>query len=171
LKVILIKLKKLVQFCFSHIVPLSIFSFIVVGYFWIRYELSDIVMTSIITETDSPDHLWKARVQETIYEGMIVTIIDATVQLISAHDPSKVVDILSEDTGGHEYERPRISWASANTLKVTVFTMLQTSIERRDYGGVHIDIVADPAGEEAYAAWRKNLEDEEKTGQDGARTK
>jgi hypothetical protein len=51
-------------------------------------------------------------VQETIYEGIFVTTIDATVQLISASNPSNVIDILSEDTGGQHEARPRIAWTS-----------------------------------------------------------
>ena len=48
----LLYFRKLLRFCFSHIVFLSILSFIIAGYFWIRYELSDIVMTSIVSETE-----------------------------------------------------------------------------------------------------------------------
>jgi hypothetical protein len=47
--------------------------------------------------------------------------------------------------------------------QVIVFYTREAFIKRRDYGGVHIDIVSDPAGEEAHAAyekWRKHFDEE-----------
>jgi hypothetical protein len=142
----------------------SVVIFVGLAYFLPPAKDDVLVTTNLISETDSPDHLWKAIVQEIIREGTFVTTINAAVQLIPASNPSDIIDILWADT--RVQERPRIAWTSANTLAVTVFDIHSVAVERRDYGGIHIDLKVDPAREEARAAyekWWKHFE--EKTAQ------
>jgi hypothetical protein len=122
-----------------------------------------LVTTNLISETDSPDHLWKARVEEIIREGTFVTTINAAIQLIPASNPSDIIDILWADT--RVQERPRIAWTSANTLAATVFDIDSVAIERCDYGGIHIDLKVDPAEGKACAAYEELQKHREETEQ------
>ena len=122
-----------------------------------------LVTTNLISAADSPDHLWKARVEEIIREGTFVTTINAAVQLIPASNPADIIDILWADT--RVQDRPRIAWTSANTLAVTVFDIHSVAIERCDYGGIHIDLKVDPAEGKTCAAHEKSQKHREETKQ------
>jgi hypothetical protein len=122
-----------------------------------------LVTTNLISEADSPDHLWKARVEEIIREGTFVTTINAAVQLIPASNPSDIIDILWADT--RVQERPRIAWTSANTLAATVFDIHSVAVERCDYGGIHIDLKLDPAEGKTCAAYEESQKHREEAKQ------
>jgi hypothetical protein len=126
---------------------------------WIRYETDDDVWTTPIVEELSPDKAWKATVDETVYEGFLVTDVVAEVHLSSMENRNEIVDILGVDTGGHHEERPRISWTSLNVLQVTVPNISYLTVDRRSYDGVLIDLRFDPDDPAARAAWLKK-EDE-----------
>lgn len=52
--------------------------------FWIRYKIADIVWTAPIAEELSPDKAWKATVEETTVEGLMMTDVVAGVYLVSS---------------------------------------------------------------------------------------
>jgi len=128
--------------------------------FWIHNETADVITARLIIEAESPDQLWKAAVVQTDYETWpIITIVTSDVYLISLRDPANVADILAVNTAGTDDIEPRISWSSANTLKVTVWYLPDAMIFRRNYGGVQIDIQGDPRGEAGHAEYLKQMEE------------
>lgn len=122
-------------------------------YFLVKRELTPTIWTTPILEKPSPDGIWTALADETVYEPKFGgSIVIAALHLISAHDPTKIVDILSVDRGD-----PRIVWASSKVLQVTVPNLSYLVVHRREYGGVRIDLRFDPDDPVQRAAWLKWL--------------
>jgi len=103
----------------------------------------DIVWTTPVDAAVSADGAWKAVVDETVYEGVIVTVIIARVHLFSAHDPLKTAEIISVDVDGHE-GRPRIAWTAPNVLQVTVQELSYFTIKLCNYGDIRVDLRMEP---------------------------
>lgn len=55
--------------------------------------------TTLVTETVSPDRMWKAEVDESFCQSPFLTDITDEVRLVSLHGTSRAADILNVDTG------------------------------------------------------------------------
>ncbi len=120
---------------------------------WLSGEPDTIISQDFSADRESPDHLWRARVTETVYEGLMTTVYIADVTLISLRNPSDSVVILHVDTGGHRGERPRVRWTSSDTLRVHVWNMRFVTVARRDHACIHVDLDVDPEGEQDWQAY------------------
>ena len=112
---------------------------------------------TLLTETTSPNQIWKAQVIESLCESTFVTDITAGVHVKPVNGPGLDTDILGVDTGGNSRERPRIAWTAPNVLQVTVPNISYLKVLTREFDGVRIDLRYDPDDPAARAAWRKSL--------------
>jgi len=110
----------------------------------VRYATADVVWTVPIAAAVSPEGTWKAVVDETTVEGMIATVIDADVRLVSTKAPTRIVAVLAVDTGGHAEDRPRIAWIAPAVLQITVTDRSYLTVYKLEYDGVRIDLRYDP---------------------------
>lgn len=114
-------------------------------YLWIRWATADIVWTTMIAETVSPDGAWKASVDEIVTEGLIATVIIANVHLISTSDPGDIVELLGVDKGSNDAARPRIAWTAPDRLHITVPGAAQyVTVYERKYRDVRVDVSFEP---------------------------
>ena len=112
---------------------------------------------TLVTETTSPNQIWKAQVIESLCESTVVTYINVGVHLVSTKSSGEGKDILGVDTGGNIRERPRIAWTAPGVLQVTVPNISYLKVLTREFDGVRIDLRYDPDDPAARAAWRKSL--------------
>lgn len=95
-------------------------------------------------EVASPENKWVAVSDLSYCPSPIVTIIPASVEIISNLNPRHRAEMLAVDTSGYKDERPRVVWTASNVLQVTVPSRSYLSVIRRSYQGIWIDLRFDP---------------------------
>ena len=129
---------------------------ITIIYSFLYYLFGTTITVHTIAQAVSPDHLWTATVEEIINESLMMTDVADEVSLVSVHEPSKVVKILSVEAGGNENDSPHVTWTSNTNLRVNLWSLEYGTVDRRDYSSVHVDIRTDPAADAAIAAFKKS---------------
>ena len=97
-----------------------------------------------VTEIASPSGAWKASVVDWWCETKFVTVVTASVQLVSTRDATRSADVLGVDSGGYDDARPRIAWTAPDVLQVTVPSNFYRVLQTLEYDGILIDLRIDP---------------------------
>ena len=115
---------------------------------------------TIVGSSVSPDVTHQAFVDESVCAGALDTSdITATVRVARLGAAGQVTSILGVDTGGHQEDRPHLSWSRGDVLDVTVPNLSYLKILTLQPPGIQVGLHFSPPDPAARAAWlrRQNL--------------